>query len=138
MFHVDCEWLSCVIFDFVFILFLTTFFLLKYGMTALHRAAGLGFEQIVKILVEHGSNVDLQTSVLIFIFIYFFVFFSFLCCVMLCDIYFVFVLFLTTFFLLKYGMTALHRAAFNGFEQIVKILVEHGSNINIQNKVFFL
>ena len=53
----------------------------------------------------------------------------------LCDIYFVFVLFLTTFFLLKYGKTALHRAAFKGFEQIVKILVDHGSNVDLQKKV---
>ena len=45
-------------------------------------------------------------------------------------------LFLTTFFLLKRGDTALHTAAWKGFEQIVKILVEHGSNINIQNEVF--
>ena len=56
--------------------------------------------------------------------------------VVLCDIYFVFVLFLTTFFLLKTGWTALHYAAERGFEQIVKILVEHRSNINIQTKVF--
>ena len=46
-----------------------------------------------------------------------------------------------TFFLLKYGMTALHKAAFKGFEQTVKILIEHGSNVNLQDKVvliFFL
>ena len=97
----------------VFILFLTTFFLLKSGWTALHNAAWKGFEQIAKILVEHGSNVDLQTSeVLIFIFISF-VFSLFLnfCCgsllgcfvlivngCVLCDIDFVFILFLTTLF----------------------------------------
>ena len=55
---------------------------------------------------------------------------------MLCDIYFVLFFFFTTFFLLKYGMTALHRAADRGFEQIVKILVEHGSNVHLQDKVF--
>ena len=68
---------------FVFVLFLTTFFLLKYGETALHRAAGGGFEQIVKILIEHGSNVHLQTSVLIFFswfWFYFFVFSHFFIC----------------------------------------------------------
>ena len=86
LFHVDSEWLGCVIFDFVFILFLTTFFLLKGGWTVLHLAAARGFEQIVKILVEHGSNVNLQTSVLIFFFldffIYLFICFShfFICC----------------------------------------------------------
>ena len=55
--------------------------------------------------------------------------------VVLCDIYFVFILFLTTFFLLKNGMTALHIAAFKGFEQIVKILVDHGANFDLQEKV---
>ena len=57
-----------VIFDFDFILFLTTFFLLKGGLTTLHCAAREGFEQIVKILIEHGSNVDLQDTVFIFFF----------------------------------------------------------------------
>ena len=50
-------------------------------MTALHRAAWHPFEQIVKILVEHGSNVDLQNIVFIFFFLFHF------------DFYFVFVLF---------------------------------------------
>ena len=56
--------------------------------------------------------------------------------VVLCEIYFVVVLFLTTFFLLKHGKTALHIAAEKGFEQIMKILVEHGSNVNLQDAVF--
>ena len=37
-------------------------------MTALHRAVSDGSEEIVKILIEHGSNVDLQDQVLIFFF----------------------------------------------------------------------
>ena len=61
-----------------------TFFLLKDGWTALHFAACYGFEQIVKILVEHGSNVDLQEQVLIFFFFDFdfdfFVFLHFFIC----------------------------------------------------------
>ena len=44
-------------------------------MTALHRAAWHPFEQIVKILIEHGSNVDLQTTVLIFFFLFHFDFY---------------------------------------------------------------
>ena len=52
--------------------FFTTFFLLKGGWTALHFAASKGFEQVVRVLLEHGSNVDLQDQVLIFI--------LFLCC----------------------------------------------------------
>ena len=79
-----------LIFDFVFILFLTTFFLLKYGKTALHYATWRGFEQIVKILVEHGSNLDLQDPVFIFFFFffdfhfdfYFFVFSHFFICLL--------------------------------------------------------
>ena len=44
-------------------------------MTApLHYAAERGHEEIVKILVEHGSNMDFQDRVLIFFF------FSFLLC----------------------------------------------------------
>ena len=65
---------------FVFILFLNNFFLLKDGDTALHCAAWKGFEQIVKLLVEHGANLDLQSQVFIFFFLDF-------------DIFFVFVLF---------------------------------------------
>ena len=37
-------------------------------MTPLHLAADKGFEEIVKILLEHGSNIDLQNQVLIFSF----------------------------------------------------------------------
>ena len=116
-------------------------------MTVLHLAAFKGFEQIVKILVEHGANVDLQDTVLILIFISF-VFSDFICWVWVhywlfhvdsewlgCVIFILFFFFLTTFFLLKYGMTALHRAAGLGFEQIVKILVEHGSNLDLQTSV---
>ena len=33
--------------------------------TALHKAASKGFEEVVKILIEHGSNVNLQDRVLI-------------------------------------------------------------------------
>ena len=59
-------------------------------MTALHRATSRGLKQIVKILVEYGSNVALQAQV--FSFSFFFI---------LIYIYFVFVLFLTTFFFVK-------------------------------------
>ena len=46
-------------------------------MTALHYAASFdGFEQVVKILIEHGSNVKLQNSVLIFFFDFLFAFLS--------------------------------------------------------------
>ena len=113
---VDCD------LYFVFILFLTTFFLLKNGETALYKAASNGFEQTVKILIEHGSNVNIGDKV----FILFFFLILFL------------IFFLTTFFLLKYGWTALHIAASKGFEQIVKILIEYRSNINIGDKVFIL
>ena len=44
-------------------------------MTALHIAAWKGSEQIVKILIEHGSNVNLQNKVFIFIFIFSFLYF---------------------------------------------------------------
>ena len=141
---------GCVV---IFILFLffffNNFFLLKYGWTALYTAAVKGFEQIVKFLVEHGSNVDLQTKVFIFFFFlisFFFVFSHFfICCCgfivgsfhvdcewVCCDIYLVFILFLT---MLKDEQAALHTAADNGFEQIVKILIEHGSNVDLQNLV---
>ena len=75
LFHVDCEWLCCVDIYFVFILFLTTFFLLKYGGTALHLAAEEGFEQIVKILIEHRSNINIQNKVFIFFFFFFNIFY---------------------------------------------------------------
>ena len=66
------------------VLFFNIFFLLKFGKTALHFAALNGFEQIVKILIEHGSNVHLQNIVFIFFFFYFhFYFFVFLIFVVL-------------------------------------------------------
>ena len=39
-------------------------------------------------------------------------------------------------FFFKDGWTPLHVAAENGFEEIVKIFIEHRANVNIQNKVF--
>ena len=51
---------------------------------------------------------------------------------------FCFVSFLTFLFFLKFGSTPLHVAAAQGFEEIVKIFIGHGANVNIQNKVFFL
>ena len=116
-------------------------------------AALNGSEEIVKILVEHGSNVDLQNTVFIFFFLFdfdfdfslIFLIFSFVVvgsffvglfhvdCEWLCDIFF-----FNNFFLLKYGMIALHYAAEKGFEQIVKFLVEHGSNVNLQGEKVFI
>ena len=149
--------MSCLIFRFCFCsFFLTAFFLLKYGITALHIAAEKGFEQIVKILVEHGSNLHLQEQVLIFFFFWFwfwfFVFFlislfvdcdfivGFVSCwlwMVVCYLILFLFFFLTTFFLLKNGWTALHLAVFKGSEQIVKILVEHGANVHLQDSVFW-
>ena len=60
--------------SFISFLFLLCF--IQDGMTALQFAADKGFKEIVKILVEHGSNVDLQVEVLIFIlFLFFFIFY---------------------------------------------------------------
>ena len=109
----------------------------------------MGHEKIVEILIEHGANVNLQSTVFIFFlfFSFLFFFFSFLFfffsfffhfLLVCCDGLFfdLFFFFFTNFFLLKYGWTALHIAALDGFEQIVKILIEHGSNVNLQDKVF--
>ena len=52
---------------FVLFLFLTLLFT-QQGRTPLHWAAYIGFEESVKILVEHGSNINLQDQVLIFSF----------------------------------------------------------------------
>ena len=38
--------------------------------------------------------------------------------------------------MLKYGLTVLHIAAHNPSEQIVKILIEHGANVHLQDQVF--
>ena len=67
--------------------------MLKFGKTALHFAAEKGFEQIVKILVEHGSNLDLQTTVLIFFSFFFFFFFFFFLIFILSFVFFSFSLF---------------------------------------------
>ena len=43
-------------------------------------------------------------------------------------------------FVQKDGWTSLYSAAFNGFEEIVKILIENGANIHLPDNVliFFL
>ena len=59
---------------FVSLSLLVTFFsflkqllsLFKNGKTALHCAAFKGFKEIVEILIEHGSNVNLQANFLVF------------------------------------------------------------------------
>ena len=75
------------------------FFLLKNGCTVLHCAAWKGFEQIVKLLIEHGSIVNLQDAVSFFLFVgvVHCLLFYVIDCEWLCDIYFV-LLFLTTHF----------------------------------------
>ena len=40
-------------------------------------------------------------------------------------------------FFVKSGWIALHYAAKKGSKEIVEILIEHGSNVNLQNKVLF-
>ena len=47
--------------------FFCSFFLISFakdGETALHNVADRGFAEIVKILVEHGANINIQTTVL--------------------------------------------------------------------------
>ena len=84
-------------------------------------AAEEGFKETVQILLEYGSNSDLQDEVLIFFF--------FLCdgrCLCCSVFYLLFV---------KDGKTALHYAAEKGFEEIVKFVLEHGSNVDLQDQV---
>ena len=45
-------------------------------MTVLHIAAERGFQEIVKILIEHGSNIDLQDKVFLFSFSFYSFFFK--------------------------------------------------------------
>ena len=59
----------------LFLLLKTSSFVKKDGITALHRATFGGFEGVVKVLLEHGSNVDLQTTVSISFFISLFLFY---------------------------------------------------------------
>ena len=93
-------------------------------------AAFKGHEQIVQFLLEKGEpNVDFANQVILLLVSFSFSFsFSF----------FHFLIFL--FFDQKYGFTPLSIAAEGGFEEIVKILIESGSNIDLQDKVliFFL
>ena len=70
LFHVDCEWLCCVILILFCCCFFNNFFLLKDGMTALHIAASRGFEEVVKILIEHRSNINIQSKVFFFFFFF--------------------------------------------------------------------
>ena len=81
----------------------------------------------MRLLIEHGSNLDLQSQVFIF-------FFLILIFILFCS-------FFNNSFLLKDGWTALHYAVRQGVEQIAKILVENGANLDLQTQVlifFFL
>ena len=95
----------------------------------LHFAVQKNKNQIVQILLEKGEpNVDLADKVILllessFSFLFFF---------------FLFLIFLF-FFYFKNGITPLHVAVREGFEQIVQILLEKGgANVNPQKKVLFL
>ena len=50
-------------------------------MTILHKAGEEGFSEIVKILLEHGSNIHLRDQVFLFLFVLFLfiIIFFFLC-----------------------------------------------------------
>ena len=112
--------------------------------TALHIAAFKGSEEVVKILLEQGSNIDLQDDVLIFLSLFISAFLIFICLVFsdvmgvrvrwLCDDENCFVLFLILLFV-KCGQTAFHFAAFNGYEETVKILIEHRPDVDLQDDV---
>ena len=87
-------------------------------------AALNGHEQIVEILLEKGEpNVDLADQVLLLIVFFFFLFF------------FHFLIFLF-FFNVKDGRTPLLIAADNGYEQIVKLLLEKGKgNVDLEMRL---
>ena len=110
----------------------------KVEQTALHNAASKGFVETVKILIEHGPNVNLQDKVLIFFLIFVFSF-------VICDIVLLLweegdaiILFFCKISFDQYGWTPLHFATLEGYEEIVKILIEHGSNVDLQEDVDFL
>ena len=145
----------CCLFLFFFFFFSFSFFYffnLKYGLTPLYVAACNGDEQIVEILLEKGkANVDLPNKVIVLFVIILNLLILFLQSLqwkwrrgsgwILSDICFVFSFFKDSFFFFdiffpKFGWTPLHRAAEEGFEQIVKILIEHRANVNLQNQVF--
>ena len=100
-------------------------FNVKDGRTPLFIAAFKGHEQIVQILLEKGKpNVDLPDKVILLILSFsFFLSFSHF----------------SIFFNVKSGATPLFVAAFNGYEQIVQILLEKGEpNVDLGEEEVFL
>ena len=53
-----------------FVFFFNFFLFVKNGQTSLHVAASQGFEEIVKILIERGSDVDLQKKQVFIFFLF--------------------------------------------------------------------
>ena len=92
----------------------------------------------MKILLDHGSNIHLQTKVLISFFFFppsfLFIVDNFL---VVSDMMGKMVGSFLKLFFVKSGWIALHYAAEKGSEEIVKILIEHGSNVNLQDEVLF-
>ena len=68
----------------LFVCFLSLFLFVQNGWSALHFALHFDIEddlnEIVKILVENGANVDLQNHVFSFSFFFFSLSLSLLCC----------------------------------------------------------
>ena len=81
LYSLEGGWANCVLFFFLKILFFFEIFFFKGGWTPLHVAAVKGFEEIIKIFIEHRANVNIQNNVPSFSFffnIFFFPFFHFI------------------------------------------------------------
>ena len=112
--------------------------------TELFSAVVKGDEELVKVLLLENKHLDINfqfknrvfQNSLSFFSLFYFLFFSFLFSFSLSLFSFSLSFMLLLFLFVKAGKAALHKAAEKGFEGIVKILLEHGSNVHLQTRVF--
>ena len=121
----------------------------KKGASPLWIVAQEGHEQVVELLLEKGNpNIDLQDQVFDILFFVCLLGFFLLFLLILIIFFSLFLFFLSKLFfellliifiLKKNGVTPLCVAAENGYEQIIKILLETGkANVNLQDQVLII
>ena len=115
-----------------------------------------GDKEVVKLLLDHGADINMQIRVSVTDMIYMrdvYVMYVYVCVyecminfiyVCLIDCMYIFIIVIMVIIILisniicivyQYGYTALMVASRNGHKEVVKLLLDHGADINMQDNV---